>query len=208
MTTLSMTGRRALGCLLVPLLAAPPLAAQAWRQAAATLAPSARVLIIGTRPEDEDNALIAWLSLGRNVETAYLSLTRGESAVNVAGSERQAGLAVVRTAELLEERKRDGAHQFFTRAYDFGPTPSDSVVDVEWPHDVLLSDVVSVIRAFRPQVIISLFSDSLDADATHRVAGRLAREAYALAGDSIRAPVEVDVATHGVVGVAAVHANR
>ena len=148
------------------------------------------MLIIGTRPEDEDNALIAWLSLGRNVETAYLSLTRGESAVNVAGSERQAGLAVVRTAELLEERKRDGAHQYFTRAYDFGSTPSDSAVEVEWPHDVLLSDVVSVIRAFRPQVVISLFSDSLDADATHRVAARLAREAYALAGDSIRLPAK------------------
>ena len=148
------------------------------------------MLIIGTRPEDEDNALIAWLSLGRNVETAYLSLTRGESAVNLAGGERQAGLAVVRTAELLEERKRDGAHQYFTRAYDFGPTPSDSVVEAEWPHDVLLSDVAAVIRAFRPQVVISLFSDSLDADATHRVAGRLAREAYALAGDSIRLPAK------------------
>ena len=76
----------------------------------------------------------------------------------------------MRTAELLEERKRDGAHQYFTRAYDFDPrhpipswTPSGRMT--------LLSDVVAVIRAFRPQVVISLFSDSLD-DATHRVAGR------------------------------------
>ena len=190
MTPKSFAGRLAIGCALAAFLDASPLVAQAWRQAAATIAPSARVLIIGTRPEDEDNALIAWLSLGRNVETAYLSLTRGESAVNLAGGERQAGLAVVRTAELLEERKRDGAHQYFTRAYDFGPTPSDSAVDAEWPHDVLLSDVVSVIRAFRPQVVISLFSDSLDVDATHRVAGRLAREAYALAADSIRLPAK------------------
>ena len=164
--------------------------AQSWRQSAAAVAPSARVLIIGTRPEDEDNALIAWLSLGRNVETAFLSLTRGESGANIAGGERQAGLAVVRTAELLEERKHDGAHQFFTRAYDFGPTPSDSIVDVEWPHDVLLTDVVSVIRAFRPQVIISLFSDSTERDATRRFTARLAREAFALAGDSMRLPAK------------------
>src|SRR3954470_19283484 len=130
---------------LVVLLALPAESpAQAWRAAAGSIGPTTRVLVVGARPDDEDNALIAWLSLGRNVETAYLSLTRGESAVNVAGSERQAGLAVVRTAELLEERKRDGAHQYFTRAYDFGPTPSDSMVNAEWPHDVLLGDVVSV----------------------------------------------------------------
>lgn len=60
--------------------------AQTWRQTAAGLGTSARVLIIGARPQDEDNALIAWLSLGRNVETAYLSITRGESADNVAGT--------------------------------------------------------------------------------------------------------------------------
>src|SRR5881628_1965762 len=132
-------------------LGAPGAHAQAWRTIATGIGTTTRVLIIGARPEDEDNALIAWLSLGRNVETAYLSITRGESGVNITGGELQSALAVVRTAELLEERKRDGAHQYFTRAYDFGPTSSDSIVNVEWPHDVLLGDVVSVIRAFRPQ---------------------------------------------------------
>src|SRR5207245_2485302 len=120
------------------------------------------------------NALIAWLSLGRHVETAYLSITRGESAPNVAGSERQPALAVVRTAELLAERERDGAHQYFTRAYDFGPTPSDSILDASWPHDSLLADVTAVVRAFRPHIIISVFSDSGERDATHRATARLA----------------------------------
>src|SRR5689334_440537 len=123
--THSSMKRAAIACCVAAFIPRGGAEAQTWRQAAASIAPTARVLIIGTRPEDEDNALIAWLSLGRNIETAYLSLTRGESAPNVAGTERQAALAVVRTAELLEERKRDGAHQYFTRAYDFGPTPSD-----------------------------------------------------------------------------------
>jgi LmbE family N-acetylglucosaminyl deacetylase len=162
--------------------------AQAWRTAAASLGPTTRVLIVGARPEDEDNALIAWLSLGRNIETAYLSLTRGESAQNLAGTERQAGLAVVRTAELLAERERDGARQFFTRAYDFGPTRSDSVVGAGWPHDSLLRDVVSVVRAFRPHVIVLAFSDSGELDATRRAAAQLAREAFSAAADSIRLP--------------------
>lgn len=165
-------------------LALPSLvaSAQTWRQTATGVGASARVLIIGARPEDEDNALIAWLSLGRNVETAYLSLTRGESANNVVGTERQAALGVVRTAELLAERKRDGAHQYFTRAYDFGPTRSDSIVGAAWPHDSLLADMVSIIRAFRPHVIISTISDSTERDATRRMTARLAREAYAASG--------------------------
>ena len=100
--------------------------------------------------------------------------------MNAAGTERQSALGVVRTAELLAERERDGAHQYFTRAYDFGPTRSDSIVDAGWPHDSVLADVVNVIRAFRPHVVISLFSDSSDRDATHRVASRFAREAYSL----------------------------
>ena len=159
--------------------------AQQWREAAAHIGTTARVLIVGTRPEDEDNALIAWLTLGRHVETAYLSLTRGEAGVNLVGSERDAPLAVVRTAELLAERQRDGAHQYFTRAYDFGPTAADSIVNRWWPHDSLLHDVVSIVRAFRPHVIIAL-ADSNDRDATHRLAARLAAEAFAIAPDTVR----------------------
>jgi len=175
-----MNTRRSLGIAAAAILAVANTAkAQAWRQAAINLGASARVLIIGARPEDEDNELIAWLSLGRNVETAYLSMTRGESANNVVGSERQAALGVVRTAEILAERQRDGAHQYFTRAYDFGPTRSDSIVNAAWPHDSLLADMVSIIRAFRPHVIISTISDSTERDATRRMTARLAREAYA-----------------------------
>jgi len=55
-----LVGRLSIACSLAAMFDAPQLAAQAWRQATATIAPSARVLIIGTRPEDEDNALIAW----------------------------------------------------------------------------------------------------------------------------------------------------
>jgi LmbE family N-acetylglucosaminyl deacetylase len=177
--------RRA-ACLVAVL--APLAGAQSWRETSAGLGATARVLIIGAHPDDEDNAAMAWLSLGRNVETAFLSLTRGESGVNIAGNERQSALGVVRTAELLAERERDGAHQYFTRAYDFGPARSDSVIDRLWPHDTLLKDVVSVIRAFRPHVIISLSSDSAERDPAHRLVARLAREAFSAAADTVRFP--------------------
>lgn len=176
--------RRALVAL--PLLTSP-VAAQTWRHEASRLGTTARVLIIGTRPQDEDNALIAWLSLGRGVETAYLSITRGESGPNVAGNERQAALGVVRTAELLAERHADGAHQYFTRAYDFGPTRVDSIAAEAWPYDSLLEDVTAVIRAFRPQAVISLFStDTADHDVTHRLTARLVRDGVSAAADTTR----------------------
>jgi hypothetical protein len=96
---------------------------------------------------------------------------------------------MVRTAEVLAERQRDGAHQYFTRAYDFGYARNDSVAYAAWPHDSLLRDVVTAIRAFRPQVVISLYPpDSTNRDGEHQVAGQLAREAFMLAGDTARMP--------------------
>src|SRR5215475_3884907 len=46
-----------------------------------------RVLVIGAHPDDEDTQLITWLARGRQVETAYLSLTRGDGGQNLLGNE-------------------------------------------------------------------------------------------------------------------------
>jgi len=60
---------------------------------AAALADSAdsvermRVLWIGAHPDDEDTNIIAWLARGRGVETAYMSLTRGDGGQNLIGNE-------------------------------------------------------------------------------------------------------------------------
>ncbi|MCC7052016.1 MAG: PIG-L family deacetylase [Gemmatimonadaceae bacterium] len=167
---------------------ARPAMAQAWRDQAAHLGGSTRVLLIGTRPEDEDNALIAWLSRGRHVETAVLSLTRGEAGRNVIGAERNAPLAVVRTAELLAGRERDGAHQYFTRAFDTGALSADADVARAWPADSLLVDMVTVIRAFRPQVIVALVRADSEPDATRRHTARLAAMAFQAAADTGRLP--------------------
>ena len=191
------TGWHALSCALIA-AAAPLCVLQAqtstappvpWRDEASAVGTTARVLIIGAHPDDEDNALIAWLSLGRHVETAYLSLTRGENGVNLVGRERESLLGMVRTAETLAERKRDGAHQYFTRADDFGFAKNDSAVWAAWPRDSVLRDVVTVMRAFRPHIVISLFAgDSTDRDGQHQAAGELARQGYMLAGDTTRFP--------------------
>src|SRR5438093_10804646 len=84
------------------------------------LGTTARVLMIGAHPDDEDTQLLAWLARGRHVETAYLSLTRGDGGQNLIGNELGAVLGMIRTEELLAARRLDGTHQYFTRAYDFG----------------------------------------------------------------------------------------
>lgn len=148
-----------------------------------------RVLVIGAHPDDEDNDLIAVLSRGWGVETAYLSLTRGEGGQNLIGSELGAALGVVRAGELVAARRVDGGQQFFTRAFDFGFTKTVEETFRFWPRDSVLKDVVRIIRRFQPHVIVSVFSGTpRDGHGQHQAAGQLALDGFHAAGDASRFP--------------------
>ena len=150
---------------------------------------SARVLVIAAHPDDEDTQLIAWLARGQHVETAYLSLTRGDGGQNLIGNELGEALGAIRTEELLSARRLDGGRQYFTRAYDYGFSKNSDEAFAQWPHDSLLRDVVTVVRAFKPHVIVSVFSGTpRDGHGQHQAAGILAKEAYEVAADSVRLP--------------------
>ncbi|MGQ0639832.1 MAG: PIG-L family deacetylase [Gemmatimonadaceae bacterium] len=187
--------RRTLGVLALALLAraasaqTSELGAEALGSLVQHLGVSARVLMIGAHPDDEDTQLITWLARGRGVETAYLSLTRGEGGQNIIGSELGDALGLLRTEELLAARRIDGAQQFFTRAFDFGFSKTAEETFTRWPREDLLWQVVAVVRQFRPHVIVSVFSGTpRDGHGHHQVAGILAREAYDAAGDTARVP--------------------
>src|SRR5512144_1050961 len=53
----------------------------------AGLGTTTRVMMIGAHPDDEDTQLIAYLAKARHVETAYLSLTRGDGGQNLIRNE-------------------------------------------------------------------------------------------------------------------------
>jgi LmbE family N-acetylglucosaminyl deacetylase len=143
-----------------------------------------RVLMIGAHPDDEDTSLLTALSRGMGVETAYLSLTRGDGGQNLIGPELFEGLGVVRTGELLAARRLDGGAQFFTRAFDFGFSKSADEALALWPRDELLRDVTWVVRTFRPHVIVSVFSGTpRDGHGQHQAAGIIARAVFDVAGD-------------------------
>ena len=155
----------------------------------AGLGTTARVLMIGAHPDDEDTQLIAWLAKARHVDVAYLSLTRGDGGQNLIGNELGPALGMIRTEELLAARRIDGGHQYFTRAYDFGFSKTLEETLEHWPKDSILSDVVSVIRAFRPHVIISVWSGTpADGHGHHQYSGVVSREAFDAAADTVRFP--------------------
>lgn len=148
-----------------------------------------RVLWIGAHPDDEVTKFIPWLARGRHVQTAYLSLTRGDGGQNLIGNELYEQLGVVRTQELLAARRIDGAEQWFGREYDFGFSKTAEEAFSHWPRDSVLNDLVTVIRAFRPHIIVTTFSGTpRDGHGQHQVSALVARDAYELAGDSVRFP--------------------
>jgi LmbE family N-acetylglucosaminyl deacetylase len=158
-------------------------------QAIDAIGVTARVMMIGAHPDDEDTFLIAWLSRGRQVQTAYLSLTRGDGGQNLIGNELGEALGVIRTEELYAARRVDGAQQFFTRAFDFGFSKDTVDTFRHWPRDEVLGDVVSAVRAFRPHVIVAVFSGTpRDGHGHHQVSGILARDAFRFASDTVRFP--------------------
>lgn len=142
------------------------------------------VLYIVAHPDDENTRLITWLANGKKVRTGNLSLTRGDGGQNLIGPELGDALGIIRTQELLEARRIDGGEQFFTRAVDFGYSKSAEESFAKWGKQEVLSDVVRVIRTFRPDIIITRFSTEPGTTHGHHTASAiLAHEAFDLAGD-------------------------
>ena len=147
------------------------------------------VLYLAAHPDDENTRLLAWLVNDQHIRTAYLSLTRGDGGQNILGSEQGAALGLIRTHELIEARKLDGAEQFFTRAIDFGFSKNYQETFKHWDQDLLTGDAVWVIRKFRPDVIICRFPPNEQAGHGHHAGSAIIGEkAFHAAGDSTKYP--------------------
>ena len=154
------------------------------------------VLYIAAHPDDENTQLIAYLARGRNYRTGYLSLTRGDGGQNVLGPEFGDELGVIRTQELLAARRIDGGRQFFSRAIDFGFSKDYRETLGFWDRPQVLSDIVRVIRTFRPDVLITRFSTQPGGTHGHHTASAvLALEAFKLAGDPQAFPEQLGTLT-------------
>lgn len=150
------------------------------------------VLYVAAHPDDENTRLIGYLANEKLYRTGYISLTRGDGGQNLIGDEQGIELGLIRTQELLSARRIDGGEQFFTRAYDFGYSKTPEETFSIWDKEKILSDVVWVIRNFRPDVIITRFPTTGEGGHGHHTASAiLANEAFIAAADPNRFPQQL-----------------
>ncbi len=163
-------------------------AAAAYR-ALLRLRSTATVLHTTAHPDDEDGALLTWLSRKGGVRTGLLTLNRGEGGANLIGPELYDALGILRTEELLAAGRYYGVDQMFTRVTDFGFSKRLDETLEHWGKDVVLGDVVHAIRVYRPDIIVSRFHGiQRDGHGNHQAAGLMSIEAFKAAADPNRFP--------------------
>jgi LmbE family N-acetylglucosaminyl deacetylase len=166
-------------------------AAAAWN-ALLRLRTTATALHITAHPDDEDGAMLTWLSRHEGVRTGLLTLNRGEGGANLVGPELYDALGILRTEELLAAGRYYGIDQMFTRVTDFGFSKRMDETLEHWGKEIVLSDVVRAVRKYRPDVIIARFhGKSRDGHGNHQAAGLMAAEVFRAAADPQRFPEQI-----------------
>lgn len=150
------------------------------------------LLGIFAHPDDETGvaATIARLALGSGRSVAHVYCTRGEGGGNMVGTQSGPALGLLREIELRDALRQLGVRQVhFLDKADFAYTESLSVTLERWGHEDTLGRMVRVIRALRPEVMVTMNpAPSPGQHGNHQAAGWLATEAFEAAADPGRFP--------------------
>lgn len=142
-----------------------------------------RILYITAHPDDESAAALTYLARGLHADVALLSITRGEGGQNALGPEQAPQLGLIRTQELLAATRGYGVKLYFTRARDFGFSKTPEETEKIWGEPVL-EDMVRIMRAFRPHIVINNWGGVHGGHGHHQAAGILTPKAVQLAADA------------------------
>ncbi|HEX4426408.1 MAG TPA: PIG-L family deacetylase, partial [Terriglobales bacterium] len=155
---------------------------------------TARLLQIDAHPDDEDGGMLTLEARGKGASVTLLTLNRGEGGQNKVGSNLFDVLGVLRSLEVLAADRYYGVDQRFTLVSDFGYSKNPEETFQKWGgHDIALSDIVRVIRTFRPDVLVARFSGTdRDGHGHHQASAILTKEAFRAAADPNRFPEQIE----------------
>jgi len=149
-------------------------------------------LHVAAHPDDESTNMLTWFARDQHWEANYFSCTRGDGGQNLIGDEQGIALGLIRTQELLAARRLDGANQYFSQAIDFGFSKSTDEALRIWNKELILSNLVYVIRKTRPDIIFTRFPpDPRAGHGQHSASAVLAIEAFTAAADPNRFPEQL-----------------
>jgi LmbE family N-acetylglucosaminyl deacetylase len=158
--------------------------AAALEQSLKRLSTTASLMMIVAHPDDEDGALLTYMSRGLGVRCTLLTLTRGEGGQNAMSGDSYDALGLIRTNELLKADEFYGVKQLWGTEVDFGFSKTQEEAFAKWGHDRVLYDAVLAVRRERPQIIVSTFVGGItDGHGHHQVSGEIAQEAFKAAAD-------------------------
>jgi len=156
----------------------------AVEQSLQRLKTTASAMMIVAHPDDEDGALLTYLSRGLGARTTLFTLNRGEGGQNEISAADGDALGLIRINELLKADEFYGVRQLWGTEVDFGFSKTQEESFARWGHQRVLYDAVLAVRRERPQVILSTFVGGVsDGHGHHQVAGEIAQEVFTAAGD-------------------------
>ncbi len=145
------------------------------------------VLFVGAHPDDEAFNLSTFGQWDEysGIETGVVTITRGEGGGNAVGPEEGPALGLLREAEERRAVGRAGINDiFYLDTVDFYYTVSAGLTEDVWGHDETLEKIVRLVRATRPEVIVTMDPVPTPGNhGNHQYAARLATEAFYAAAD-------------------------
>jgi len=173
-------------------VAQPPTAA-APKQGAALL--KTDIMGVFAHPDDETGmaATLAYYALGKNSVVANIYCTRGEGGGNMVGTQGGAALGALREAELRDCLNTLGLRYcYFLDQLDWAYTESVAATLEKWGKEQTLERLVRLVRALRPEVIVTMNpAPTPGQHGHHQAAGVLATEAFTAAADPKRFPLQL-----------------
>lgn len=146
-------------------------------------------------PDDETGmaATLAHYALGKGSVVANIYCTRGEGGGNMVGTQGGAALGALREAELRDCLNTLGVRYcYFLDQLDWAYTESVAATLEKWGKEETLERLVRLVRALRPEVIVTMNpAPTPGQHGHHQAAGVLATEAFTAAADPKRFPFQL-----------------